>query len=138
MTLNHELIRGRFNDISQSLARLEEMKVLAVDEFLADQDVQDIACYRLLVAIESALQICFHVNARMLQRVPEEYAECFELLGKAGVLPEDLARRLQAMARFRNLLVHMYWRVDNGMVHSLLQTSLDDLRQFVRAIGALL
>lgn len=138
MTLNHELICGRFNDISQSLTRLEEVRALSIDEFLADQDTQDIACYRLLVAIESALQICFHVNARMLQRVPEEYSECFELLGKSGVLPEDLARRLQAMARFRNSLVHMYWRVDYGMVYSLLHTSLDDLRQFIRAIGTLL
>lgn len=45
-----------------------------------------------------------------------------------GVLPEGLSERLQAMARFRNLLVHLYWKVDNREVHRILRENLDDLR----------
>ncbi len=42
------------------------------------------------------------------------------------------------MARFRNMLVHVYWAVDYERVYAILQEDLDDLRAFVRAIGALL
>jgi len=42
------------------------------------------------------------------------------------------------MARFRNLLVHVYWEVDYGRVFDVLETDVDDLRAFSRAIASLL
>lgn len=97
----------------------------------------DLACYRLLVAIEAAIQICFHICAQRLHRVPEEYAECFAILGEAGILPLELSRNLQKMARFRNLPVHMYWEIDYERVYEILWKNLGDLREFVRTIGEL-
>lgn len=138
MSLNLDLIRDRFQDIQQSLERLEQIRTLPRDVFLADQDTLDVACYRLLVAIEAALQICFHVSAQRLRRVPEEYAECFAILGEAGVLSQDLSHNLQQMARFRNMLVHVYWKIDYSRVYHIIEEHLDDLRAFVRAIGELL
>lgn len=138
MNLNMDLIQDRFQDIQQSLERLEQIRALPQDVFVADQDILDVTCYRLLVAIEAALQICFHISARRLKHVPEEYAECFAILGEAGILPQDLGKNLQRMARFRNMLVHVYWKVDYDQVYHILQDHLGDLRAFIRAIGELL
>jgi uncharacterized protein YutE (UPF0331/DUF86 family) len=138
MSLNVDLIRERFDDILASVARLEELQGLSLEAFLADQDAQDIASYRLLQAIEAALQVCYHVAAQRLRRVPGQYAECFAILAEAGLLDAELSRNLQHMARFRNLLVHVYWKVDYRTVHALLQDRLADLRAFVQAIGELL
>ena len=138
MGLNEDLVRGRFHDIQQSLERLERIRSLSQEAFLADQDVLDLACYRLLVAMEAALQICFHVSAQRLHRVPEEYAECFAMLGEEGILTPELSQNLQQMARFRNMLVHVYWKVDYDRVYAILQSHLGDLRAFIRAIGSLL
>ncbi len=138
MSLNEDLIRDRFQDIQRSLERLEAFKALERDTFLQDSDTLDIACYRLLVAIEAALQICFHICAQRLHQVPEEYAGCFAILGKAGILSEELSLRLQQMARFRNMLVHVYWKVDYGQIYDILQLRLDDLQAFVQSVGALL
>ena len=138
MGLNRDLIQRRFHDIVRSLERLERIKGLPKEAFLADQDALDLACYRLLVAIEAAIQICFHITAQRLHRVPEEYAECFAILGEAGIIPEELSRNLQKMARFRNVLVHLYWTVDYERLYHILHENLDDLRKFVRAIGELL
>ena len=138
MALNRELIESRFQDIRQSLERLERMRTLSREAFLGDQDTLDLACYRLLVAIEAAIQICFHLSAQRLQRVPEEYAECFAILGEAGMVSPELSQRLQRMARFRNMLVHRYWAVDYDRVYDILQEHLGDLREFVRAVSRLL
>jgi len=138
MDLNRDLIQWRFQDIRQSLERLERIKKFSREAFLSDQDALDLACYRLLVAIQAAIQICFHVCARQLQRVPEEYAECFAILGEAGIIPQELSRNLQKMARFRNMLVHLYWTVDYERLYDIIHENLDDLRRFVRAIGELL
>jgi len=138
VNLNLDLIRDRFQDIQQSLDRLDRIRTLPRDAFLADQDLLDVTCYRLLVAIEAALQICFHIGARRLNHIPEEYAECFAILGEAGVIPLHLSENLQQMARFRNMLVHVYWQVDYDQLYLILREHLGDLRAFVRAVGELL
>lgn len=137
MSLNPDLVRARCAEIEESVGRLERFKGLARDQFLSNQDTQDLACYRLLVAIEAALALCYHVAAKRLRRVPEEYGECFARLGgldEAGLIPSELASRLQQMARFRNLLVHMYWKIYYGLVYEVIQQNLEDLRAFSAAM----
>ena len=138
MNLDQDLIRTRCQEIADSLERLERIKQKSKDEFLADQDIKDIASYRLLVAIEAALGLCYHVSAKRLKRVPEDYANCFVILAEAKIIPAELSERLQKMARFRNLLIHMYWKVDYGMLYDLIQQELDDLRHFSSIIASLL
>jgi uncharacterized protein YutE (UPF0331/DUF86 family) len=138
MSLNKELIHARCQEIADSLGRLERIKEKSREEFLKDNDLQDIACYRLLVAIEAALGLCYHVAAKKTKKVPEEYAECFAILGDAKIIPAELSESLQKMARFRNLLVHMYWKVDYNMLYEIIQHNLNDLQQFSKAMAALL
>lgn len=88
MSLNPDLIRARCVEIDSSLVRLEEFRRLSREQFLSSQDALDVACYRLLIAIESALALCFHVSAKRLHQVPEEYAGCFVALEQAGLIPE--------------------------------------------------
>ena len=80
MTLNADLVRARCAEIEDSVSRLDRFARRSRDEFLADQDGLDVACYRLLVAIEAALALCYHVSAKRLHKVPEEYAMCFGML----------------------------------------------------------
>ena len=138
MSLSADLIRTRCGEIEESLGRLERFRGMSREAFLADQDALDIACYRLLVAIEAALALCYHVSAKRLKKMPEDYAGCFGLLAEAQFIPPELATRLQAMARFRNLLVHMYWKVDYGQVFDVLVRDLGDLRVFAGAMARLL
>lgn len=138
MSLNPDLIRARCAEIDSSLNRLEEFRRLPREQFLSNQDTLDVACYRLLIAIEAALALCFHVSAKRLHQVPEEYAGCFSALEQAGIIPTDLSIPLQQMARFRNLLVHVYWKIDYGQVYDVITTRLDDLRAFRAAIARLI
>jgi uncharacterized protein YutE (UPF0331/DUF86 family) len=137
MSLNADLVRARCAEIEESVRRLEEFQRLPRDPFLANRDTLDIVSYRLLVAIEAALAICYHVTAQRLRKVPEGYAECFGILHEAGMLPADLAGRLQKMARFRNLLIHRYWDVDYGIVYDVVQQDLGDLRAFAAVAARL-
>ena len=138
MTLNPDVVRARCAEIEESVRRLETLAAVPVDDFLADQDARDIASYRLLVAIEAALALCYHVSSRRLRAAPPDYAGCFALLGEAGILDAELTARLQRMAKFRNLLVRVYWHVDYRQVHAALRENLGDLRSFAAAVAALL
>lgn len=138
MSLNPDLVRSRVQEVEESLRRLEKIAEIPRDEFLKDADARDIACYRLLVSIEAALSLCYHVSAKKLVKVPEGYADCFGLLVENDLIEPELGRRLQRMARFRNMLVHVYWKVDYEQVYRILQENLSDLRAFCAVIVRLL
>ena len=138
MTLDVDVVRSRCGEIEESVARLVQLAALSREQFLADRDSQDIACYRLLVGIESALALCYHVVTRRLRKVPDDYAACFATLSDAGLVAQDLSDRLQKMARFRNLLVHIYWKLDYNRVYDIVRSDLGDLRSFASAMAALL
>lgn len=138
MSLNPDLIRARCEEIEASVSRLEKFRSMPRETFLSQQDALDIASYRLLVAIEAALALCFHVSAKRLHRAPGEYAECFAALHEGGLVPADLAQRLQQMARFRNMLVHVYWKIDYGRLYDLIHQSLGDLKSFSALMAGLL
>ena len=84
--------------------------------------------------IEDALSAANHVIASEGYRAPADYADAFRSLREAGVLDAELADRLEAMARIRNLLIHRYADVDDRRVHGYLHQDLDDLDAFMVAI----
>ncbi len=138
MGLNAELLYARIHEIEQSLERLDEIATVSQETFLSNPDLKDIACYRLIVAIESALQICFHISSKLLKKVPDCYSDCFGLLEEGDILPKELSTKLRQMARFRNLLIHMYWQVDYERVYEFIQNSRGDLREFISLIRSLI
>ena len=136
--LDPDIVRSRCRDITDSVERLRCIKALPLNIFLEDQDQRDIACYRLQTAIEAALGLCYHIAAKQLRKVPEEYAQCFVLMEQAGIITPQLSGNLQQMARFRNLLVHMYWKIDYTAVYTIIENNIDDLEDFCRQIVALI
>jgi uncharacterized protein YutE (UPF0331/DUF86 family) len=123
-------IRELLGNMADAERRLRELGQLSETDFLADFRNTESAKYLLVVATEAAIDVCNHVVARQGERAPEEYAECFVLLADLKVISAELADHLKRMARFRNLLVHLYWRVDNRRVYQILRNNLDDLAAF--------
>ena len=124
--LDPAVVQARCAEIAEALDLLAIPARMEAGEFVQDRDARDLASDRLLVAVEAALALCAHACARLLRVAPDEYAACFGLLADRGLLEPQLADRLKRMARFRNLLVHMYWKVDHRRVHELLRHDLDD------------
>ena len=134
--INLDLLKLRAQEIRRAANVLAEYSSLSQEEFVSDQMVVDAAKYRLLVAIEAAASMCTHLAARQLGEAPSSYAQCFQVLASSGIISPALAERLSAMARFRNLLVHVYDEVDDSQVWEVLQSDLGDLEHYLSSIGA--
>lgn len=131
-------IRERIQYIETSLARLETLRNLPEEEFLKDFRNVEAAKHLLQTAIEAMMDIAAHIVARRRLGTPREGAETFRRLGEAGLLPPERVPTYVRMVRFRNLVVHLYHEVDARRVYEILQTGLDDIRQFVAEIWAIL
>jgi uncharacterized protein YutE (UPF0331/DUF86 family) len=70
-------------------------------------------------------------------RKPADYYEAFLILGEAGILSMDFARKIAPLAGFRNILVHEYLRLDWELVfenlHRMaeLEEFYDSIRRFL-------
>ncbi len=135
MRINADLLRQRAKEIRDALEVLDRYRQLSLEEFLARTDAVDAAKYRLVVAVEAAVSICTHLAARLAKRTPESYADCFSVLATTGIISTALAERLGQMARFRNLLVHLYWPVDDAKVWEVLRHDLGDLDTYLATVG---
>lgn len=133
-----ERIGTLIGSIRDALNRLEEIKDLSQPEFFDDRHKQDSAKYNFIVAIEAAIDIANHLISRRGLRAPEDYADTFRVLKEADIISQDFSSELEKMARFRNRLVHLYWKVDIGEIWNILHTRLDDLEVYISKIGAYL
>ncbi len=90
--------------------------------------------YTFVTAIEASVDVAQHVCASEGWGPPRDNGDAARLLGVHGVLPLDLADRLRRAVGFRNVLVHDYVEVDDGIVLDRL-ANLVDLDDFVAAVA---
>jgi uncharacterized protein YutE (UPF0331/DUF86 family) len=133
--VNLDRLRELAGHVRDAVRQLQEMAEMPRDAFLADSRTVNSAKYLLIVAAEAALDICNHLAARRGARSPQDYADCMVVLAEIGAIDDDLKTRLVRMARFRNLLVHVYAKVDDGNLHRVLREDLADFSRYLESVG---
>jgi uncharacterized protein YutE (UPF0331/DUF86 family) len=129
-------IAERLRRIRSSLKHLHELQNTSRDEFVSNYLISSTVERQFQVAIQAATDIGQIILAELGETVPKNYADVFTLVGQVGVCSPDLSRRLVHMARFRNVLVHLYLDVDPDKVYDALQNSLPDLEEYANGIAA--
>jgi uncharacterized protein YutE (UPF0331/DUF86 family) len=117
---------------------LEELAQVPHTDFLSDKHRIGSAKYHFVIAIECCIDIANHVIASENYRFPKSNADSFSVLIEEGVVASSMEDALRAMAQFRNRLVHLYWEVDDELVHRYLQTSLPDMTAFASSVAEFL
>ncbi len=133
MEVDRELVERKLADIKGALEELREMAGKGVEAFLSENYLRYAAKYLLITAIEGAFSVCNHIVVRK-GRIPKSYSECFRELANLGVIDKELGERLSEMAKFRNLLVHQYWRVDDERVFRIIEEDISDLEEFIESV----
>ena len=133
--VNLDRVRELAGHLRDAVRQLRELGQPPRELFVVDPRAANSAKYLLIVAAEAALDICNHLAARRSARSPEDYADCMAIMAEIGVVDHDLATRLMRMSRFRNLLVHLYARVNDGEVHRVIREDLGDLERYLASVG---
>jgi uncharacterized protein YutE (UPF0331/DUF86 family) len=117
-----------------ALRRLQQHEQLDQAAFLCNEDLQDIVCHNLQVALQACIDVASHVIADEGWRPPEDLGGLFELLSQHSVISEELARQMVQAGRFRNVLVHEYDGLDLTLVHEAWMARLPDLARFMDSV----
>jgi uncharacterized protein YutE (UPF0331/DUF86 family) len=110
--------------------RLRELAKIPDEDLLADPARLGGVKYGFIVAVEICIDVGQHIIASEGLRPPRDFADVFTIIGEGGFVPAGDVPALQVMARFRNLLVHVYEDVDDRRVLEILRTRLGDFDTF--------
>ena len=126
MPVSIEMIKGKFDIIERNLKFLNEYKEISEEEFINNyKDIQAVK-YSLLEMIEDCIDIASHLISGNEYEKADTYSEMFEILGKNRIISKKLSINLSAMARFRNVLVHSYDKIENIQI---LKLAKDEIRR---------
>jgi uncharacterized protein YutE (UPF0331/DUF86 family) len=135
-SLNLDRIRNIVGEINAAFSKLESIKKLSKEEFIASPEKIDAAKYNLIVAMEGTIDICNHIAVKTGGRAPMTYADCFSILEDIKLLAPEFASKLKQMAKFRNLLVHNYWKVDNEKVYDIIIHDISSIGEYLKAVDS--
>jgi len=136
--VNRERIRFLLGEMGRAVAQVSAHLGVEDERLLADPVSLGSVKYHLIVAIQAMIDVCNHIVTRKGGAAPQDYADCFVSLGMVAGWPAEEVQRFQLMARFRNLLVHLYWQVDDQRVVATCRAHLDDFHRYQELLGQFL
>ncbi|MCS4540732.1 MAG: DUF86 domain-containing protein [Euryarchaeota archaeon] len=135
MRVNKDKLASITGEVKKALGVLKEYQVEDEETLIQDLKALGAIKYYFILAIEACVDICNHIIAKEYSEAPESYADCFRILREKGIISNELAENLMNMAKFRNLLVHLYSKVDNKRLFSILKENLSDIEKYLAEIN---
>ena len=115
------------------LRRLAE-KLTSFDDYRNSDDAKDIAERNLQIAIEACLDIGKIIISQKKLAEPKDYKGVFLALAQAHIIRSETTRFLEDMAGTRNILVHGYDKIDDGLLYGILKRHLNDFDVFLTEV----
>jgi uncharacterized protein YutE (UPF0331/DUF86 family) len=132
--VDRNLVLRKISELAEYQQQLQEFKGITVKQYRDDWKKQRIVERTLQMMIETCLDMANHLIADQGYRVPVSYADIFKVLGENNVLGKKLADRLEKMAKFRNVLVHQYEKIEAEIIVGILKKNLKDFDHFRIAV----
>jgi uncharacterized protein YutE (UPF0331/DUF86 family) len=126
-----DVVLNKKESIERCIRQIRRYYVMPSElPFEKDHLRQDAIAANLQRAAEQVIDMANHIIRKRKLGLPKESGESFELLARAGVIPQDLADKLQGMVGFRNIMVHQYQEIDIKIMVNVIEHHLDDLIVF--------
>ncbi|MBN2253916.1 MAG: DUF86 domain-containing protein [Kosmotogaceae bacterium] len=132
------LILRKVAELSEYLDQIQEFRDISIKTYLSDWKTQRIVERTLQMMIEVCADIAGHIISDSAYRVPKTYSDAFRVLHENNILADKLSDKMERMAKFRNVVVHQYDKVDAEIVVGVLTRHLSDFDDYKDTILAFL
>ena len=130
------VILRKLSELETYLKQVREYSGITLQAYKSDWKTQRIVERTLQMMVETCADIAGHIASDRGMRTPTGYADTFRVLEDNGIISPDLCGSMEKMAKFRNIVVHQYERVDSEIVIAILSRYLNDFERYREAILA--
>lgn len=103
-----EIIAKKLEQIKELSGELVRLLRVPFNDFEKDTTAIRAAERNFQLMVDLASDINTQILVERGEKTPDTYKQSFNDLARAGVLPNDLAKKLAVSAQVRNILVHEY------------------------------
>ncbi len=121
-------VRENTEDLRSLLNQYED------EQILEDRYRLKALKYCLIEIAEAMADTLQHYLTRMKGISAESYLELIDKAGQVAVMDPDLLGRLKFFFKFRNMLVHRYWEIENRRLLLETRNGLKDFELFMEAV----
>ena len=136
--VDEALILRKLSELDEYYRQIKEYQNITVDRYSGDWKIQRIIERTPQMMIETCVDIAGHIIADKEFRIPKSYADTFKVFSEEKILDSKLSAALEKMAKFRNIVVHHYDKVDAEIVVAIMKNNLTDFINYKDAIVRLL
>ena len=130
--INKETVDKKLILLDEVLEKLQDIKALSQENFMSDFFIHDTAIRNLVLGIEIVTDIGNHILLEVFHSSADTYKDVVLTLGEAEVPPRSGSEENNALADFRNLIIHAYGSLDMKQVYQNLQKAPDVFREFAK------
>ncbi|MFH1830526.1 MAG: DUF86 domain-containing protein [Pseudomonadota bacterium] len=130
------LINRKIALLVQAKKELEGYGVKSLTAFERDRRDQKAVQKILQEMVEICMDMGKHIIADEGFRFPEDSRDIFTVLGENAVISEKTMMMMHKMVGFRNILVHLYEKIDLEIVYGIYKKRLDDFDSFVSEVNS--
>ena len=128
--VDETLILRKLSELDEYFKQIKEYKKITVAKYTGDWKIQRIIERTLQMMLETCLDISGHIISDKGYRIPKSYGDTFRVLYEEKILNSKQVSALEKMAKFRNIVVHHYDKVDAEIVIGILRKHLVDFINF--------
>lgn len=132
--LDQEQIIFRLQRLKDYLKILQLLQKFSLEAITRDPFKQGALLHYLQLSAQSCIDVGEMLIAAENFEIPDESSQIFIILAKEKILSEKFAKTFSGVARFRNLLVHEYVKIDMKKVYFYLTHELKQFNVFAKAI----
>lgn len=130
------LINRKIVLLAQAKKELLGYGIKSLDGFKKNHKDQKAVQKILQEMVEICMDIGKHIIADEGFRFPEDSKDIFEVLNENDVLSKKTALIMRNMVGFRNVVVHLYEKIDLEIVYGILKKRLGDFNTFTAEINS--
>ena len=134
--VDKSLVLRKLAELEEYVGQIREFSSLTKEAYSGDWKSQRIVERTLQIMIELTVDISSHLISDKKLRVPSGYADTFKVLFDSGLIDPPLFQTMEKMAKFRNMLVHLYGDIENRYVYEFMSKDVQDILDFERIISA--
>ncbi len=132
-----DVLENRVSLVKKYLSYLQEFQKYSDSEILGNIITLGALERYLYLVTDSAIELAEVVISLRGLRKPVSLAESFEVLGENRLISHELSARLVNMAKFRNVMAHLYAKIDYVKVLNIYHNHLQDITEFITVVEKL-
>lgn len=130
MPIDKDVLNARISDVRSALNELCRL-VSKPFSFLSIDEKYSIR-YNIVILVESLVSLCMHISMEAYSKTPSSYREAIQIVSER--LGLSCTSDLGLLVGLRNLLVHRYWKIDDGKVYENIKSDFKCVEELLKKV----